>query len=157
MGYAPQPRVEVHRTTQGFVANLTWLQQRPLLTLVEVAWRWCFGIPALLLIYRAGSRALDSVPWQATGIANLSVNQLLTDPMAGSTTVANFATIVTPPLYHALAWLAPLLLLAWAVVSGLGRTVMMRRMDSTLHAKLATLMLLQLMRLLPLVAAFAAW
>jgi hypothetical protein len=157
MTYAPQPRVEVHRTTQGFVANLTWLQQRPLLTLIEVAWRWCFGVPALWLIYGAGSRALDTVPWQATGIANLSVNQLLTDPMAASTTIANFATVVTPPLYHALGWLAPLLLLAWAVVSGLGRTVLMRRMDNTLHVKPVTLMLLQLLRLLPLVTAFATW
>ena len=155
--YKPQPRDEVQRTTQGFVANLSWLRQRPLLTLIEVAWRWCFGISALLLIYRAGSRALDTVPWQATGIQNLSVNQLLTDPMSASTTLANFAAMVGPALYHAAAWLAPLLLLAWAVVSGLGRTVVLHRMDRTLHARPATLILLQLLRVLPLVAAFAAW
>ena len=155
--YKSQPRDEVQRTTQGFVANLSWIRQRPLLTLIEVAWRWCFGIPALLLIYRAGSRALDTVPWQATGIQNLSVNQLLTDPMSASTTLANFAAMVGPALYHAAAWLAPLLLLAWAVVSGLGRTVVLHRMDRTLHARPATLILLQLLRVLPLVAAFAAW
>ncbi len=155
--YKSQPHDEVQRTTQGFVANLSWLRQRPLLTLIEVAWRWCFGIPALLLIYRAGSRALDMVPWQATGIQNLSVNQLLTDPMSASTTIANFAAMVGPALYHAAAWLAPLLLLAWAIVSGLGRTVVLHRMDRTLHARPATLMLLQLLRLVPLVAAFAAW
>ena len=155
--YKPQPRDEVQRTTQGFVANLSWLRQRPLLTLIEVAWRWCFGIPALLLIYRAGSRALDTVPWPATGIQNLSVNQLLTDPMSASTTIANFAAMVGPALDHAAAWLAPLLLLAWAIVSGLGRTVVLRRMDRTLQAKPATLILLQLLRVLPLVGAFAAW
>ena len=155
--YKSQPRDEVQRTTQGFVANLSWLRQRPLLTLIEVAWRWCFGIPALLLIYRAGSRALDTVPWQATGIQNLSVNQLLTDPMSASTTIANFAAMVGPALDHAAAWLAPLLLLAWAIVSGLGRTVVLRRMDRTLQAKPATLILLQLLRVLPLVGAFAAW
>lgn len=155
--YKPQPRAEVQRTTQSFVSNLSWLRQRPLLTLIEVAWRWCFGVPATLLVYRACGRALEAVPWQATGIRNVSVNQLLTDPMAASTTIANFAAVVAPPLYHALAWLVPLLLMTWAVVSGLGRTVLLRRMDRSLNARPATLIVLQLLRLLPLVAAFAAW
>ena len=129
MTTASQSSYEVQRTTQGFVANLSWLRQRPLLTLIEVMWRWCFGIPALLLIYRAGNRALATVPWQKTGIQDLSVSQLLTDPLSASTTLANFAGLVGPPLYHAMAWLAPLLLVAWAIVSGLGRTVLLRRMD----------------------------
>ena len=157
MTTAAQSSYEVRRPTQGFVANLSWLRQRPLLTLIEVTWRWCFGIPALLLVYRAGSRALQTVPWQVTGVQNLSVSQLLTDPLSASTTLANFAAMVGPPLYHAVAWLAPLLLLAWAIVSGLGRSVLLRRMDPALHARPATLMVLQLLRLLPLVAAFAAW
>ena len=155
--YKPQPRDELQRTTQGFVANLSWVRQRPLLTLIEVAWRWCFGVPALLLVYRAVSRALAVVPWQATGIQNLSVSQLLIDPLTASTTLANFAAVVAPPLYQAVAWLAPLLLLAWAIVSGAGRTVLLRRMDATLHARPVTMMLLQVTRMLPLVAAFAAW
>ena len=157
MTQTSQQREELQRTTQGFVANLSWLRSRPLLTLIEVVWRWCFGIPASWLVYRAGSRALAPVAWQATGIQNLSVNQLLTDPLSASTMLAKFATVVGPPLYHAAAWLAPLLLLAWAIMSGLGRTVLLRRMDSSLHAKPVTLMLLQLLRLVPLVAAFAAW
>ena len=38
------------RATQGFVENLSWVRARPSLTAIEVAWRWAFGIPALLLI-----------------------------------------------------------------------------------------------------------
>ncbi len=148
---------DVQRATQGFVANLSWLRHRPSLTLLEVVWRWCFGIPALLLVYRSAVEVFASAPWQATGIQDLSVNQLLTDPLAASTTLANFAAIVAPGFYRAAFWLAPTLLLAWAVVSGLGRTIVLRRADSTLKAKPLTLIVLQLLRVLPLAAAATLW
>jgi hypothetical protein len=150
-------RAGVDRATQGFVANLSWLRQRPMLTLLEVAWRWCFGIPALLLVYHFGAQVFAAVPWQATGIQNLSVNQLLTDPLAASTTVANFASVVGPSLYRVAAWLAPLLLVVWAVISAIGRTFVLKRMDSTLHPRPLTLIVLQLLRMLPLAAAATAW
>jgi hypothetical protein len=150
-------RAGVDRATQGFVANLSWLRDRPSLTLLEVAWRWLFGIPALLLVYRAGSQLLAASPWQATGIQNLTVNQLLTDPLTASTTVANFAQAVGPGFYHAAAWLAPSLLLAWAIISGIGRTLVIKRMEATLHARPLTLIVLQLLRMLPLASAAALW
>lgn len=149
--------MEPQRATQGFVANLAFVRQRPLLTLMEVAWRWCFGIAALLLIWREGSRVFDATPWRGTGIQSLSVNQLLTDPLGASETIANFATLIAPGLYHAAVWLGPLLLIAWAVLSGLGRTAVLRRMDGTLRARPATLIVLQMVRLVPLVTAFALW
>lgn len=149
--------MQTERATQGFVANLAWLRARPLLTLIEVAWRWLFGIPALLLVYREASRVLNAVPWQATGVQNSSVNELLTDPTRAATRLADFAAVTGPGLYHAAAWLVPMLLLAWAVISGLGRAVLLRRMDSSLRFRPVTLMVLQFLRLLPLAAAFAAW
>ncbi len=145
------------RITQGFVANLSWLRARPLLTLIEVAWRWAFGIPALWLLYTQGMRVLNAVPWRATGVEGVTVNQLLTDPMGASTTIANFAAVVGPDVYAAAAWIVPLLLVVWTVVSGVGRTLLLRRMDGTLHARPATLVVLQLLRVLPLAAVFAAW
>ncbi|MGI4757844.1 MAG: hypothetical protein ACRYGF_13455 [Janthinobacterium lividum] len=145
------------RATQGFVANLAWLRARPWLTLIEVAWRWLFGIPALLLIYREASHVVSSVPWQATGVQNSSVNELLTDPTRAATRLADFAAVTGPGLYHAAAWLAPMLLVAWAVISGVGRAVLLRRMDSRLQFHPVTSMVLQLLRVLPLAAAFAVW
>jgi hypothetical protein len=147
----------VDRATQGFVANLSWLRQRPALMLLEVAWRWCFGIPALLLTYRSGALVFSATPWQATGIENLTVNQLLTDPLAASTTVASFMRVVGPGLYDAAIIVVPFLLLLWAVVSGLGRTLVLKRMDSSLHARPLTMIVLQLLRVLPLAAAAVAW
>jgi hypothetical protein len=148
---------EPQRTTQGFVENLSWLRARPMLTLLEVAWRWCFGIPALLVIYYEGSKVLNAVPWQSTGIQSVSVNQLLTNPLQASTTVANFASVVGPGLYHVTAWLAPLLLVVWAIISGVGRTLILQRMDAELRPRTVTLIVLQLLRVLPLAAAVSLW
>ncbi len=148
---------ELQRTTQGFVANLSFLRAHPSLTLLEVAWRWVFGIPALLLVGREGEKVFASVPWQATGIDSVTANLLLTDPLKATTILANFASVVGPGLYRAAAWLAPLLLIAWAIVSGVGRTLVLRRMDASLHARIPTLIVLQLLRTLPLAAAASFW
>lgn len=145
------------RATQGFVANLSWLRERPVLLLIEVAWRWLFGVPALLLLFRVGSRILAEVPWQATGVQDVSVNQLLTDPTAAATRLANCFTLLLPEVLHAATWIAPLALLSWAVLSGLGRALLLRRMSVAMNFRPLALVVLQLLRLLPLAAILLTW
>ncbi len=145
------------RATQGFVGTLTWTVRRPTLTLIEIAWRWLFGVPALLLLYRAGSGVLDAVPWRSTGVQNVTVNQLLTDPLRASVALANFAGLILPGLLHVALWMAPLLLAAWVLLSAAGRAILLRRMDRSLRNRFATLLLLQFLRLLPLIAIAAMW
>lgn len=148
---------EQQRATQGFVATLTQVRNHPSWVLLELTWRWLFGIPAVAIVYTQASKVFASVPWQATNIEALTVNQLLTDPMKASETIANFASIVLPGLLHIASWLAPVLLVAWAILSGIGRTLVLRRMDSTLHPRIGTMIALQLLRILPLAALFTVW
>lgn len=148
---------EQQRATQGFVATLTQVRNHPSWVLLEIAWRWIFGIPAVAIVYIQASKVFASVPWQQTNIEALTVNQLLTDPMKASETIANFASIVLPGLLHIASWLAPLLLVAWAIVSGVGRTLVLRRMDSTLQPRIGAMIALQLLRILPLAALFTVW
>lgn len=145
------------RATQGFVANLSWLRQRPMLLLIEVAWRWLFGVPAAWLTYREGSRILAAVPWQSTGIADVSANQLLTDPTAAAVRIGSFFAMVEPGVLHAALWLAPSLLAGWAVASGLGRSLLLRRMDSSTAARPVTLVVLQFLRVLPFAVLLSLW
>ncbi|ADV83876.1 hypothetical protein [Terriglobus saanensis] len=154
----PQQKIDAQlRPTQNFVATITWCRNRPSLTLLEIAWRWIFGIPTLLALMHYGSQILASVPWRSTGIAQLSINQLLTDPMRGSATVAQALMMVAPPALVVAKWLAPLLILAWAIVSALGRTLVLRRMDENLHARPFTLLVLNVVRLIPLCGGAALW
>lgn len=151
------PPPTTQRATQGFVGTLTWTVKRPMLTAIEILWRWIFGIPALWLMYREGSRVLAAVPWQSTGIAGLTINELLTDPLRASVTLANFASMVLPGAMQAALWLGPLLLGAWIVISTAGRTLLLLRMDHALKTRPATLVCLQAIRLLPLVLIAALW
>lgn len=148
---------EQQRATQGFVATLTQVRNHPSWVLLEIAWRWLFGIPAVAIVYTQASKVFASVPWQATNIEALTVNQLLTDPMKASATIADFAAIILPGLLHIASWLAPVMLVAWAIVSGVGRTLVLRRMDATLQPRIGTMVALQLLRILPLAALFTVW
>lgn len=148
---------EQQRATQGFVATLTQVRNHPSWVLLELTWRWLFGIPAIAIVYMQASKVFASVPWQATNIEALTVNQLLTDPMKASATIADFAAIVLPGLLHVASWLAPVMLVVWAIVSGIGRTIVLRRIDSTLQPRIGVMVALQLLRILPLAALFTAW
>lgn len=145
------------RATQGFVANVTWAWQHPAAVLLEIGWRWMFGAPALWLIWTQLSRILDGVPWQATGVGNVSANQLLTDPMRAAATVGTFASLVWPGVLAAARWLAPLLLLAWIVISALGRTLLLRRIDRSLRPRVGTLLGVQAVRVVLSVGVAALW
>jgi len=81
----------------------------------------------------------------------------LTDPFAATATLAKAAEALTQPALQIAAWLAPLLAIVWIGGSSLGRTLVLRRADPQLHARPATLMALQVPRMLGLAAIFAVW
>lgn len=139
------------------MGTLTWTSRRPMLTAIEILWRWLFGIPATWLVYREGLRVLAAVPWRSTGIESVTVNQMLTDPLRASITLANFAGMILPGVAHVAIWLGPLLLCGWIASSAVGRTVLLKRMNPKLHSMPLTLLTLQAIRLVPLLAIGTAW
>ncbi len=58
--------------------------------------------------------------------------------------------VLLPPVLQVAVWLVPLLLVVWVVVSSVGRTVVLRRVDGRLHARPGTLMVLQAVRVVAL-------
>jgi hypothetical protein len=126
---------------------------RPGLLLLELAWRWSFGIPALALLIYEAIHVLGPLSLRDTGIYDLS----LQNPLNAAQQVASTVTLVLPPVAQVGRWLAPLLAVAWALASGLGRSLVLERMDSEMHPARVTLILLQFLRLMALAAAFIAW
>jgi hypothetical protein len=141
------------RATQSFVHVLSECWSRPSLTALEVLWRWIYGIPALFLLWRVGSRLFATVPLNTAALEKMTVTQ----PMRAAETLAEAMAVLLPPVASVAVWLAPLLLVAWIVWSSLGRTVVLRRIDTTLHARPWTLMVLQTIRVVALTASFALW
>lgn len=141
------------RGTQSFVYTLTECWRRPSLTLLEIAWRWLYGIPVILLLYRYLTAILAATPLNIPALQRMS----LLDPLAAAATLADAAALLLPPLLSLSRWLAPLLLLTWIIVSSFGRTLVLRRTDPALRARPFTLMALQAIRVVALAATFAIW
>jgi hypothetical protein len=141
------------RGTQSLVHIFGYCWSRPSLLLIELAWRWLYGAPALLLIYYESSRLLASVPLAATGIYDFS----LQDTDRATVVLANVWEALTPPLFPLLSWLAPLLGLGWAVASGFGRSYVLRRYDPALPFRPLAMVALQVLRVVALGASFVVW
>jgi hypothetical protein len=143
------------RGTQSLVHTLADCWSRPSLLALEIAWRWLFGAPALLLLYYEGNRIFAATYNQlaASGIDDFT----LQDPMRAAVMISDAYAILRPPVMHALQWLLPLLALGWSIVSGIGRNIVLRRYDPSLPKKPVALTLLQLLRVIALSGSFAAW
>lgn len=141
------------RGTQSFVHTLSECWRRPSLTALEVLWRWAYGIPAMLVLWYVAQRIRRETPVDIAALKAMSV----TDPMGAATTLAKALEVLLPPVLQVAVWLVPALVIAWVVVSSVGRTAVMRRADRHLHSRVGTLIVLRSFHVVALLASFAAW
>jgi hypothetical protein len=89
----------------------------------------------------------------ATGIDEFSI----VDPMRAAEIASDVYAVAAPSIFRIALWLAPVALLAWAVVSGVGRNAVLRRYDQSLPQRGVTLGALQLLRVVFLGGSFWFW
>lgn len=154
------------RATQSFVGVLSRCWKRPGVTALEVLWRWAFGIPALALIYWQGMKVLSEATGGTMDPAVLGLDRVfMTDPVgvlsanpvgvAGR--VATAGGLLLPGLEHVGLILGPLLLVGWAILSALGRSVVLRRVDPSLRAHPRTVLGLHVLRVATLAGVVFVW
>jgi hypothetical protein len=141
------------RGTQSFVHTLSECWRRPSLTALEVLWRWAYGVPALLVLRYEALRILRATPIDLAALRNMTV----VDPMGSATVLAKTMETLLPLVFRVALWLAPLMVVAWVVMSAVGRTVVLRRADRRLHSRVGTLIVLQAVRVVALVGSFTVW
>ena len=141
------------RGTQSFVSVMAQIWKRPGLTAIELLWRWAVSVPMLFLAWRAGSRALHSVPFNLAALQALTVFK----PTEAVATVSQQLAVTLPPLLPLARWWIPLAFALWAFASALGRTAIWRRLDPVLQPRLLIIGVLGVVRSLLLLGAFAAW
>jgi hypothetical protein len=112
------------RGTQSLVGQMGWVTHRPMLLALEVAWRWVFGIPLLAVCAIEFQKILAVVPPESAGLDALDTQ----NPWIGAAQLAHAWALYRPHLLATFLWLAPAAGLAWAVVSGLGRSLVLRRL-----------------------------
>jgi hypothetical protein len=166
VGHPPRSNPVPVRGAQSCVHTLSACWRQPSLTALEVAWRWTYGVPAFVLVAWQAQKVLLAATGGTLDPARLGLDKTLLndpvgalsgDPLGAAGKFSNALGLVLPGLAHVAVWLAPLLLVAWVVVSSLGRTVVLRRADAALHRRLGTLMVLQAIRMVVLAALVWAW
>jgi len=157
-GIEPQSKL---RATQSLVSYMGFVWKHPTLTLIEVAWRWLFGVPFLLVAWAQAEGILAQIPLTSAGLDRLD----WTNPWLSSVILADAFGRYQPAVVVVLRWLLPVGVAGWAVVSGLGRTLVLARMQAldpvpgvrfTLR-KLPGMALLQAVWLLALLGCLWLW
>ena len=141
------------RGTQSLVGQMGWVSSRPALSALEIAWRWAFGIPFLEVCWRQWQMILATHPLEASGFNTLDKQ----NPWIATVQIANVWNYYQPPVIAALQWLVPVAVVAWVVVSGVGRSVVLKRMDPHLRFRPVAMIVLQAVWLAFLGATFWLW
>jgi hypothetical protein len=132
---------------------MSWVFKRPSLTLLEVAWRWLVGIPILIACWIAAERILAALPLDAAGLSDLNIQ----NPWLASVQFADAWVQYRPHVMAVLPAIAIPAALAWVVVSGLGRNLVLKRMDPRLPMRPMAQIALQATWLAALVAICWGW
>ena len=136
------------RGTQSLLHICASCWKKPNLLGWELLWRWGFGLPAAVILCYQGIRIAGHV-----NLSGLS----LSDPIEAGPQLALAAAAIKPEVVRVLGWLGPLLAVAWAIASGLGRSVVLERIDPRLRPAPFTLIVLQLLGMAALVAVCLGW
>ena len=108
-----------------------WVFSRPSLTAIELAWRWIFGIPFLVVCFMQAQQILAALPPETTGLNAIDSQ----NPWVAAVQLARAWTLYQPHVGAVLRWLAPVAALAWVVISGAGRSLVLKRIDPALGAR----------------------
>jgi hypothetical protein len=127
------------RGTQTLVGQMSWVFARPSLTALEVLWRWTFGLPFTIAAVLEASKILIALPPQSAGLTTLDVQ----NPWLAATQLGTAWALYQPYLAVVLRWLLPTAALAWVIVSGMGRSLILKRMEPTLPFRPVAMMFLQ--------------
>ena len=141
------------RGTQLLVEHLGEVFRRPSLIAIEIAWRWLFGIPFLLVIFGQTRQILAAFPIESSGFNSIDTQ----NPWVAAVQIMSVAAYYEPHMLAVLLWLLPVAALAWVVLSGLGRGFLLRRMEARLPFRPITMMVLQAAWLALLALTLLGW
>ena len=91
------------RGTQSLVGFMGWAFRRPSLTVLEVAWRWLFGIPLLLVCWRQAQQIVAAFPVESSGFNSIDPQ----NPWVAIVQLANVVAYYRSPVLAVLRWLVP--------------------------------------------------
>ena len=134
------------RGTQSLVGQMSWVFSRPWLTLIEIGWRWLFGLPLLAVCWVEARRILVVLPPESAGLTTIDPQ----NPWVAVVQLTDAWALYRPHVAAVLRWLLPVAALGWVVASGLGRNLLLQRLAAEPARRVA-------FRPLEMVGLQAAW
>jgi len=141
------------RATQKLVDQMGWVFRRPSLTALEIAWRWVFGLPFLFVCWQQSVKILSVLPPDATGLDNLDKQ----NPWVAAVQLADVWDRYEPAVAHVLLWLVPASAVVWVAASGVGRNLVLKRLEPGVPFRPISMMVLQAAWLVVLGLVFFGW
>lgn len=117
------------RGTQSLVGQMGWVFDRPLLTALEVGWRWIFGVPLLVVCWHQARQILAALPPESAGLSTLDPQ----NPWIAAVQLSHAWALYQPHVFAVLLWLVPVSAVAWVILSGLGRGLVLKHIEPTLR------------------------
>lgn len=127
------------RGTQLLVEHMSDVVRRPSLVVIEIGWRWLFGIPFLLISWQQIQRILAAYPLDSSGASSIDTQ----NPWVAAVQLSNVAAFYAPHVAAVLRWLLPAAALVWMIVSGVGRNLLLMRMEPGARFRPIAMILLQ--------------
>lgn len=127
------------RGTQSLVGQMGWVSARPSLTAIEIGWRWTFGLPFMIVALLEAIKILIALPPETAGLTTLAAQ----NPWLAAGQLSSAWTLYQPHLIKVLHWLLPAAALAWVVVSALGRSLILKRMEPAIRFRPLSMIVLQ--------------
>jgi hypothetical protein len=141
------------RGTQSLVGQMSWVFGRPSLTAIEVAWRWVFGVPLLAVCWIQAQQILALLPPESAGLAAIDPE----NPWVAVVHLTDAWDLYRPHVFAVLRWLLPVAALVWVIVSGFGRSLVLKRLEPRLAVRPVNMIALQAAWLALLAATCWGW
>lgn len=148
--HAAQPPV---RGTQLLVEHMGGVFRRPSLVGIELAWRWLAAVPILCLCWIQMQKILAVYPLDASGFNNIDSE----NPWVAAVQLANVWSYYAPHVMAVLRWLLPVVAVIWIVAAGLGRNLILMRMERGIRFRPLSIMALQTGLMALLALTFYGW
>ena len=141
------------RGTQLLVEHMGSVLRRPLLIAIEIGWRWLAGIPILLMCWQQMQRILAAYPLEDSGFNSIDAQ----NPWVAAVQLVGVWDYYRPHVLAVAHWLVPAAALVWIVASGLGRNLLLKRIEPQVRFRPLTLIGLQAAWMAFLALAFWCW
>ena len=141
------------RGTQLLVEHMGEILRQPSLIGIEIAWRWIAAIPIALVCWIEAKGILAAYPLTSSGFSTIDAQ----NPWLAAQQLAGVWTYYIPHVLAVLRWILPAAAVFWIVIAGIGRNLLLIRMDRSVPFRPLAMTGLQVGWMVLLAITFWGW